>query len=136
MFIVCSGRLDKMEEQEIFYVGELVSIGDRIDNFFLSFGCRLWKLTLVRVERISYGSEILWSRFSGMAISSFVVLHFNIELKKRRAVLEVAFYFIYQPPLYSTAFRISREDYFVKDELHFKIVLTHIFGILQKAVFL
>lgn len=55
----------------MFYVGELVSIGGRLDSFvclflvwvlcwlFLSFACRLRKLTLVRVERISYGSEIL-----------------------------------------------------------------------------
>lgn len=52
--------LDKMEEQEMFYENGLISMKDRLDRFFLNFGCRLRKLTLVRVERTSCGSEILW----------------------------------------------------------------------------
>jgi len=71
-----------------------------------------------------------------MAISSSPVLHLNTEFKKCIAILEVAFSFIYQLPLYSAVFRISWEDYFAEDELLIKMRLTNIFGILENAVLL
>lgn len=79
---------------------------------FLSFVSWLRKLNLVRLERISCGSEILCFQFSGMVISSSTAFHFSVEFKKCRAILGVAFCFIYRIPLNSTVFRISWEDYF------------------------
>lgn len=121
--MVCHVHWDKMKEQEMFYDGELISVKDRLDRFFfLSFGGRLRKPTLVRVERTSCGNEILSFQFSDMDISSSTALHFSVELKKCRAILEVAFSFICQIPLNSAVFRISWEDYFCSRSYILKLI--------------
>jgi len=33
VIVVCSGQMDKMEEQEMFHMGELVFVGDRRERF-------------------------------------------------------------------------------------------------------